>query len=178
MIHDIILALWFFWPAAVANGLAVVANRVPGLKNWGTPMDFGRSHRGKRIFGDNKTWRGFSFGIAMGCLAATVQYYLWIPPEFAGKSLAFMVLLSALLGSGALIGDAVESFLKRRAGIKAGASWFPFDQLDYIFGGILLSLVLMRLPFELYVWIVILYFGIHLLTVYVFFKLGVRDKPI
>jgi CDP-2,3-bis-(O-geranylgeranyl)-sn-glycerol synthase len=175
---NLLLALWFFWPAAIGNGLAVVANRVPVLQNWETPMDFGLSHRGKRIFGDNKTWRGFTFGVFMACVMATLQYYIWLPSMFAGKSLGFMVLLGGMLGAGALIGDAVESFIKRQFDIKAGASWFPFDQLDYIFGGILFSSLLIRMPWQVYAWVIFLYFGIHLVTVYFFYKVGIRDKPI
>jgi CDP-2,3-bis-(O-geranylgeranyl)-sn-glycerol synthase len=89
-----------------------------------------------------------------------------------------MVVLGGLLGFGALTGDAVESFIKRQLKINSGQSWFPFDQLDYIFGGILLSSLLVQLAWYVYAWVIVLYFGIHLLTVYVFYKLGVRDKPI
>lgn len=176
--ETVLLALWFFWPAAVGNALAVVADRVPLLKDLKTPMDFGFSHRGKRILGDNKTWRGLIFGIFAACVTAAIQYYIWVPSAFTGKSLGFMVLLGGILGLGALLGDAVESFIKRQLGVKPGQSWFPFDQLDYIFGGILLSSLLIKMPWQVYGWVIFFYFGIHLLTVWFFYKVGIRDKPI
>lgn len=174
----VLFALWFFWPAAAGNGLAVVANRLPLLNKWNTPMDFGLKHRSKRILGDNKTWRGFTFAIFVAAVTAAIQYYIWLPPAFANESLGFMVMLGALLGFGALIGDAVESFIKRQMDIKSGHSWFPFDQLDYIFGGILFSSLWVKIPWQVYAWVIVLYFGIHLLSTWFFYKVGIREKPI
>jgi CDP-2,3-bis-(O-geranylgeranyl)-sn-glycerol synthase len=37
----------------------------------------------------------------------------------------------------ALVGDAAESYLKRRTGRDRGAAWFPFDQLDFVVFGLL-----------------------------------------
>jgi len=41
------------------------------------------------------------------------------------------------MGFGAILGDAVKSFFKRRIKIKPGRTWIPFDQIDYILGGAL-----------------------------------------
>ena len=61
---DIILlifaALKFIFPAYCANA-------TPVLAGGGPKMDFGRSfYDGKRIFGNNKTFRGFFFGWGVG----------------------------------------------------------------------------------------------------------------
>ena len=50
------------------------------------------------------------------------------------------VLLGFLMGFGVLLGDSVESFFKRRRGIKPGKSWFPWDQLDCMIGGVAMIL--------------------------------------
>ena len=55
-------AFWFFLPAGIANMSPVLASRISWLKSWDTPLDFGKSFRGKPIFGKNKTWRGIVFG--------------------------------------------------------------------------------------------------------------------
>ncbi|MBR2255593.1 MAG: CDP-archaeol synthase, partial [Candidatus Methanomethylophilaceae archaeon] len=59
----IVAGVLLFVPAMVPNSAAVVLGG-------GTKMDFGRTWRGKRIFGDGKSWRGFFggalSGIAMG----------------------------------------------------------------------------------------------------------------
>jgi len=44
------------------------------------------------------------------------------------------LIIGPLLGAGALIGDMIKSFFKRRVGIKPGSSWIPFDQIDWIVG--------------------------------------------
>ena len=46
--------------------------------------------------------------------------------------------IGLLLGSGALIGDAVKSFFKRKEGIKPGNRFIPWDQLDYSIGSLVL----------------------------------------
>ena len=35
---------------------------------------------------------------------------------------------------GALLGDIIESFFKRRIGKSRGENWIPFDQIDFILG--------------------------------------------
>lgn len=46
-------------------------------------------------------------------------------------------LFGFVVGLFALVGDAVESFVKRRLGKERGAPWFPFDQLDFVVFGLL-----------------------------------------
>ncbi|MBR2092920.1 MAG: CDP-archaeol synthase, partial [Candidatus Methanomethylophilaceae archaeon] len=54
-----ITGLWLFLPAMLPNSAAV-------LFGGGTKMDFGKSWKGKRIFGDGKSWRGFFGGAFSG----------------------------------------------------------------------------------------------------------------
>lgn len=178
MIETLALAFWFFVPAAAANSIPVVASKVEPLKKWTTPMDFGKKWRGKPVLGANKTWRGLFVGVTLACIIAAIQYAVWLPPEFADKSFGFMVFLGGVMGLGALVGDAVESFFKRRINRDAGQSWFPFDQIDYVLGGIVFTLPFVQLPLSAYFWVVALYFVIHVASVYLFYKLGVREHPI
>ena len=63
----IVEALKFIFPAYCANG-------TPVLAGGGTKMDFGRNFiDGKRIFGNNKTFRGFFFGWAVGFLVGILK---------------------------------------------------------------------------------------------------------
>ena len=43
---------------------------------------------------------------------------------------------------GALMGDIIESFFKRRIGKKRGEDWIPFDQLDFILGVLFFSFLM------------------------------------
>jgi CDP-2,3-bis-(O-geranylgeranyl)-sn-glycerol synthase len=169
-----VTALLFFLPAGVANMAPLFANKIPGLSRWGTPLDFGASYKGSRILGQNKTVRGVVFGT----LLALVAGYIIIRSYSLPYADSTYVLGAALMGLGALLGDATESFLKRRRGIKPGQKWFPFDQLDYIAGGLLLSAPLLSPSFGLVLRVTTLYFGLHLLVSYLGYLLGFKDAPI
>lgn len=170
--NDLLNAFIFFLPAGVANLTPVLVSRIPMLESWTAPLDFGRSYKDKRLFGSNKTWRG----LICGTVAAGLTGYLLhdLAPGFTTPS----ILQACAMGAGALLGDAVESFFKRQRGIGPGSSWFPFDQTDYIIGGLLLALPF-GLPDSDYIPLIFgLYFGLHLLFSYIGFVLKLKDKPI
>jgi hypothetical protein len=143
------------------------------LNRWNTPLDFSKRFRGQRIFGQNKRWRGLLCGTLLGGLAGWLIFpYLTLPADLSAFG------LGAAMGAGALLADAVESFFKRQAGVAAGDSWFPWDQSDYIIGGLLLSAPFIRLqPVEYFI-IFVIYFGLHLLVSYLGYILKLKDKPI
>jgi len=167
-------AFLFFLPAGISNMTPVFASRIPGLRNWQTPLDFGKTWRGHRIFGPNKTWRGLLSGIVMGTLTGLLLY----GPFFSDDHEITFLLVCASMSAGALIGDAVESFFKRQRGVKSGDAWFPFDQTDYIIGGLLFTLPFGILPLWLIVWVFVIYFGLHLISSYIGYLLSLKDKPI
>ncbi len=172
--NDYLAAILFFLPAGVSNASPVIANKLPLIKDWNTPLDFGKTWKGKRILGHNKRLRGVVFGTLMGGLTAIVVSKLnantvvTIEPFWTGM----------ILGFGALMGDAVESFFKRRRGVPAGDSWFPFDQLDYIVGGLIAITPFVALQSWVVTTILVVYFGLHLITAYLAFRIGLKDKPI
>ena len=145
MILEILIqALWIIFPAYVANGSAV-------LVGGGKPVDFGRNWRdGKRVLGDGKTWRGLFVGtfVGMTCgfgLSVAAKYlsvygygYLGLN-DFLGFPLMIPIIFSVCFG--ALFGDMVESFFKRRVGKKRGEDWIPFDQIDFLLGVFFLGFV-------------------------------------
>ncbi len=121
-------------PAAAANMAPVFFSRATFLS---TPLDLGRHYRNRRVFGDNKKVRGLVVGICAAVLVAWIQ--VLAAPLFAEYALIDYaavdpILLGLLLGTGALVGDAIESFFKRQRGIAPGESWMPFDQIDWILG--------------------------------------------
>jgi phosphatidate cytidylyltransferase len=81
-----------------------------------------------------KTWEGLAGGFAAGILASLVVYWLWRAPqpglptaEFGQLSLSWghAWVLAALLSTIGVIGDLVESLLKRTAGLKDSGCIFP-----------------------------------------------------
>lgn len=175
---DLWVALWLFLPAGVANASPVIANKIPLLNRWRTRLDFGTTWRGQPVFGTNKTWRGLSFATCIAAGVALLQHHFVHTSVFGNHSLWFVAGYGALLGAGALLGDAIESFFKRQAGVKPGQSWFPFDQVDYIIGGLLASSLLVRFSLGQYGAVLVAYFGLHLVFTYIGYALKLKDKPI
>lgn len=181
---SILFALWFFLPAGIANGVPVIAKKTPWLRDIKTPMDFGKHWRGKRIFGNNKTWRGLLIGIVVSIVVVWLQQVIYQNWSFVRDfSLidyttinAFVV--GSLFALGALLGDACESFIKRQLNVPAGESWFPFDQLDYVIGGLLLVSLVVSLSLKNYLVITLVWFSMHIIFAYLFYLLGFKDKPI
>ncbi len=170
-------ALWFFLPAGIANMAPVIAARLPVLRHWQTPIDLGVTWRGKPLFGKNKTWRGLLFGTLCAGLVALLQFYLFMPyVGAAGEA----ILLGLSLGFGALAGDAIASFFKRQRGVPAGKSWIPFDQTDYILGGLALAYPVAHgvLTLPLVLTVIVLYGGLHVLVSYIGYLLGLKKSAI
>lgn len=172
--NDYIAAMLFFLPAGLANMTPPLANKIPWLNRWTAPMDFGKTWHGRRLLGDHKTWRGLVSGTIVGGISAIIISQLnantvvTISPFFAG----------ILLGFGALAGDAMKSFFKRRRGAAPGKPWFPFDQIDYIIGALVLILPFVPLPFWVILTIFVAYFSLHLITAYLGYLLKLKDSPI
>ncbi|KKQ36051.1 MAG: hypothetical protein US52_C0011G0015, partial [candidate division WS6 bacterium GW2011_GWA2_37_6] len=89
-----------------------------------------------------------------------------------------ILLYAFLSGLGAIAGDSIKSFFKRRVNIKPGKAWIPFDQIDYIFGGILFVLPYIQLDIIYYVLIFILYLIIHPITTVIGYYIKLKDSPI
>jgi CDP-2,3-bis-(O-geranylgeranyl)-sn-glycerol synthase len=121
--------VWFILPAWIANSMAINVSGLPVIKNFSTPIDFGRSWGGKRILGDGKTWRGLIGGVISAVICAMMQQQYPVPGY-----VEMTPFLGFLLGFGALFGDSAESLIKRRMGFDRGHPIFLLDHLDYIVG--------------------------------------------
>lgn len=128
--YYILMSLVFFLPAFAANPAAV-------LTGGGTKMDFGLNFRdGRRILGDGKSWRGFILGSLSGSVFGFVifiplAYYSIIPGSFPGN-LPSAWFISLSLGFGALSGDAIGSFVKRRLNMGRGHNAGLLDQWPFV----------------------------------------------
>lgn len=174
-------ALWFFLPAGIANVTPIFVAHIPIIKRWSYPLDFYQKINKARIFGDHKTIRGFVSGIIFGILTSVLLFKLSSNVTTILPSWYFStnpIALGFLLSFGALFGDAVKSFFKRRANIVPGKTWIPFDQVDYIVGGLLLSSAIHALNIIQYVLIIIIWVSIHVLSTHIGFFLHLKDQPL
>jgi len=128
------------FPAYFANMSPVLGKGI--LNKLAVPVDFGKTFRGKPIFGKNKTWRGLFLGAVVGVIVVYLQKLIGIGSlvNYNDLGINTVLLIGLLLGLGAVIGDLVESFFKRQFGIKSGKPWVPFDQIDFIVGSVVLVL--------------------------------------
>ncbi len=167
--------VWYFLPVYVANGSPPLLAKLPLLGTWNAPVDLGRDWGKRRLFGDHKTWRGLIGGILLAGIVFLVQQrYVSIAPLVPYAMLPWW--LGFLLGAGALLGDLVKSFFKRRITIKPGGNWAPFDQIDYAVGAFLLSFPVFwpGLPAALY--LVVLSGAISAAAHYLGFQLKVNKE--
>lgn len=182
--NNVLFALWFFLPAGIANVVPVLIAKAPLLADWKAPVDFGLKLRSKPILGPHKTIRGLAIGTFAGFLVFVLQVqayesYAWareVSGELNYSDLSLW--LGMLLGFGALFGDLVKSFFKRQVSVTSGKSWFPFDQLDYIAGGLLFGSLIVVLEAKQYILIVIAWFLLHLLTSYIGYLTKFKSDPI
>jgi len=147
-------------------GPSYVANAAPLLLGGGAPLDRGRNFLdGERILGAHKTVRGLFAGIIAGSVIGLAESSVdsRLPP-LGG----FMIAL------GTVLGDLLGAFFKRRIRIRPGSPLPIVDQLDFVFGGLLLG----QLVFPLGLWsiliVVLLTPPIHLGTNYGAYLLGIK----
>jgi CDP-2,3-bis-(O-geranylgeranyl)-sn-glycerol synthase len=146
------------------------------------PVDGGRTFRGRRLFGDNKTWRGF-LGMVPAC---AVAFAVWsFVFDGWGLSLPAYAGLGAFCGLGFMAGELPNSFVKRQLDVAPGeAPKSPFwravgwvvDRFDSLVGGLLaLTLVV---PMSLTVWLGCLVVGpgVHASLSFALYKLGVKRR--
>jgi len=121
-------------PLYMCNGLALIFG---GKK----PIDFGMNFfDGKPLLGKGKTFKGTFSGIFFASLAGLAISLVF--PQTKALIGANYFYYAALLAGGAVLGDFVGSFLKRRIGLARGKSVILLDQLDFVAGGIALSALL------------------------------------
>lgn len=128
----ILQSLYYFLPAYIANMSPVLFQKLPFLNKpiWEAKL------------GKNKTWRGVVVASLCGMFVFWLQKIVYAS-GFTSLAIIdyedFSVLLGFLLGFGAIFGDAIKSYYKRKAGIKPGECWLGFDQLDFVVGGLVFS---------------------------------------
>lgn len=144
------------------------------------PMDFGLTFNNKRIFGDHKTIRGLVCGTVMGVVIYFIQGYLIIKypilQTIEVDNFRSNGLLGFLMPFGALMGDALKSFVKRQLNIRPGKAWFPFDQIDWLLGTLIASYFL--LYFNCYFAILVISLGtvLHIIIKLIGYLLNLQTE--
>ena len=165
----IISAWYFFLPAYFANMAPVLFRWIPFL---GKPIH-------EKLFGEHKTWRGLIAAPILAVVVFWLQQKIYLS-GFQEWSLIdysdFSLWLGWWMGSGAILGDLVKSYYKRKEGIKVGVRWFPFDQLDFVIGGIVGAWVFYVPPLEVMVVLLLISPLLHIIVNHLGYCLKIRKE--
>jgi len=146
-----------------------VANSAPVLLGGGAPIDRGRHFiDGRRIFGSNKTIKGFVSGLVLGTLAGAGEAVFFVNP--------LLVLVGIVASFGALLGDLIGAFVKRRLDIAPGNPLPIVDQLDFVLGAVLLAFPLLPMTVGAFLILIVATVPIHLLANAAAYLLGLKRR--
>jgi len=176
--------LWLFLPAMVPNSVAA-------FLGGGPTIDSGRVWRGRRIFGDGKTWRGLFGGAAGGIFMGAVLVLLALlfgSKDYWGYGPFWSnVGVIVCLSFGAILGDLMGAFVKRRFRLERGAKAPILDQYDFVFGAFLVTAVFFpdwvySTYFEgwnlaAFIFLILVMFFIHRAVNIIGYRIGVKNEP-
>jgi CDP-2,3-bis-(O-geranylgeranyl)-sn-glycerol synthase len=181
---------WFLIGAFVMAGMAQTAwFASPVSHRFAWPLDGGATFRRRRVFGDNKTLRGFVVMVPAASLAFALLALVTREPAGAGLwplSIAGYARLGACAGLGFMLGELPNSFVKRQLGIAPGdrtrsamgaALQFAIDRIDSGLG--MLSAVSVVAPTPALTWLLVLVIGptFHWAFSVAMFYLGLKARP-
>jgi len=149
------------------------------FNNLAFPIDFNRKINNNPILGKNKTFRGLIFGIVFAIIITFIQFILYSNNIFVDLSIvdySDWLLIGFLIGFGAIFGDLVESFVKRRLGFKSGMPFIPFDQLDFVVGALVFVYPVAGLSVEKMSIILFISFILHMVINHIAFYTGLRKE--
>jgi hypothetical protein len=181
---------WFLLAAFVLAGMAQTAwFAAPVSRRFSQPIDGGATFRGRRLFGEHKTVRGFVVMVPAAAIAFAALAVAIGNPAGAGLwplTVAGYAGLGACAGFGFMAGELPNSFVKRQLGIRPGqaprhrlgaAAQFLMDRLDSGVGMLLALSAIVSTP--ALTWLLVLSVGpsIHWAFSVLMFQLGLKSRP-
>jgi len=155
------------------------------------PLDGGARIRGRRVFGENKTVRGFVVMVPAAAVAFWLMYLVAaaIAPS-AIESLWHLsavgyAVLGAWAGLGFMLGELPNSFVKRQLDVAPGQAprgsvaaivSFVVDRLDSIIGMLLAITLAAPTPWFTWVFVIVIGPAIHFAFSVLLYKLGVKER--
>lgn len=177
--------------AGIINSVFCKTKSLSKLK---IPMDNNKTlSDGKRIFGDNKTWKGFIGYIIFNIICAMIFGFIWKITKLEemnyfyinhDNTIPYNLLIGFLLGLFYALFELPNSFIKRRLDIKPGKTnnglskyFFIFlDQADSVFGMALVVWMFYPIGILLYLFIVLIGAITHILINILLYLLHLRKN--
>ena len=183
MPHWFLIGLFLTVSTTTAGVAQVLWLRAPVSRRFEQPVDFGFKVRGRRLFGENKTLRGFVVMVPATALAfcawSSVWSGLWPLSRlgFAG--------LGLVAGLGFMLGELPNSALKRQLDVPPGqAPRHPLwkllsallDRVDSLLGSLLSMQLFVSVPARSWLLCLLLGPAIHALFSLALYRLGVKGR--
>lgn len=147
----------------VSNGAPILADYL-FQQRLATPLDFDRRFiDGRPLFGRSKTHRGIG-----AALLAT---------GLASAAMGLTIESGVVIGVGAMTGDLLSSFLKRRLGIAPSGMALGLDQIPEVLLPLLLVKDQFALTYDEILKLSLLFLVFELLISRILFRLRIRKQP-
>ena len=165
----ILSCLYFFLPAYFTNMTPPLARKANLFNFLDKDIDFGRKFLGQPILGSHKSWRGAILAIGVGFLVVLVQGYFYQFRAIQRISLlnyeeVNIFLFGFLISTGAVFGDLLFAFIKRRLRLLPGARFIPFDQTNYVIGSAIFLTVIFKIEIMIWITLFALTFLLHIIA--------------
>jgi CDP-2,3-bis-(O-geranylgeranyl)-sn-glycerol synthase len=165
----ILSCFYFFLPAYFANMTPPLVRGARFLKILDREVDFGKKFLSRPILGPHKRWRGVIFGIIIGILIAGFQ--LWLYQFSFVKKISLLdyqkiniFFFGFLISAGAVFGDLLFAFIKRRLKMPPGARFLPWDQTNYVIGAYLFLTPVFKIDILIWITLFIFTFLLHIIV--------------
>ena len=177
--------------AGIINSIFCKTNLLNKLK---VPMDFNKKFIDKkRIFGDNKTWKGFLGYIFLNIVFSILFGFIWKLTKLEqlnffyinnSNTILYNILIGFLIGLFYALFELPNSFFKRRLDIKPGKSIKGFkkvffiilDQADSVFGVALVVWMFYPIGIKVYLLYILIGTLTHLLINMLLYFLHIRKN--
>ncbi len=185
-------AVFVVFALALAGTVHVAWLRSPYSRRFAIPIDGGALWRGRRIFGNNKTWRGLMampLSTAM-VFALAAQFREYLPASFATgiwvRPAGELALVGLACGLAFMLAELPNSFFKRQLGVGPGASaqhrglrvlFLFIDRIDSTLGVLIVLSVLLPVSAMTWIWALLLGVGLHWMFSYWLFLLRLKGRP-
>lgn len=186
--------LYLILPLLLAGLCNMIFVKLPLLQPLKTPLDGGHHWRdGRRVFGDNKTVKGFIgmivftalwFGLFHWLALSFEAAHAWSLIPYRQFSAIAAVGYGALWGLGYVLAELPNSFIKRRLDIAPGKNsagtarhvFIFFDQADSVIGCLLAMLVFYAPPWPVLAAIGAVAVAVHFAMNMLLYALGLKQQ--
>lgn len=172
MIKILLQALQIAIPSYISNASPVFLSKIKTH-----PLDFGKKCKdGNRLLGDGKTIEGFFIAILTATIVGIIQNYL-ININNYSYFLNIPIFAYSLIGFGAMFGDSISSYFKRRNNLKRGEKGGIIEMIDFVIGSFVFIIPFVNYSIWSFLIVILITPLIHRTANIIGYKIGVKREP-